>query len=130
MDISQVAGSSFVAQSVSDVSQTRPQSQVDAKQSSVDTTKQTAVPKDQTAVAAPEQPSQKELQRAIDRINNTIKAFNPSLDFSIDSITKQIVVQVTDKDTKEVVRQIPSEEVLHIARTLDVLQGLLIKQIA
>jgi flagellar protein FlaG len=37
-------------------------------------------------------------------------------------------VQVSDKTTQELVRQIPSEEVLNIARTLEVLQGLLIRQ--
>jgi len=38
------------------------------------------------------------------------------------------VVKVVDLETKEVIRQIPSPEVLEIAKAVDQLQGLLIRQ--
>jgi len=49
------------------------------------------------------------------------------LKFSVDEGTGIHVVQVIDQSSKEVIRQIPSEEVIHIANGLDQLQGLLIK---
>jgi len=38
------------------------------------------------------------------------------------------VVRVLDDATKEVIRQIPSEEALEIAKALDKLQGVLLRQ--
>jgi len=40
------------------------------------------------------------------------------------------VVKVVDKETKEVIRQMPSKEVVELAKALDKLQGLMIKQTA
>ena len=39
-----------------------------------------------------------------------------------------MIVKVMDNATKEVIRQIPSVEMLAIAKALDKIQGLLIKQ--
>jgi flagellar protein FlaG len=39
-----------------------------------------------------------------------------------------MVVKVVDTETDQVIRQIPSEEMLAIARNIDRLQGLLVKQ--
>ena len=47
---------------------------------------------------------------------------------SLDDDTGITVVKVVDKNTKEVVRQIPSEEMLAIAKALDTVQGLLVRQ--
>jgi len=48
--------------------------------------------------------------------------------FPFDDDTGRTVVKVVDASTDEVIRQIPSEEVLAIAKALDKLQGVLIKQ--
>jgi flagellar protein FlaG len=40
------------------------------------------------------------------------------------------VVKVIDQNTQEVVRQIPSKEALEIAKSLDKMRGLLIRQTA
>lgn len=52
----------------------------------------------------------------------------PQLAFSIDDATEKLVVRITDASTGELIRQLPSEEALAIARSLDKLQGLLLKQ--
>lgn len=70
---------------------------------------------------------QRELQESVDVVNEAVKVFNSSVRFSIDEDTKQRVVRVVDLETDEVIRQIPSEEVLAIAKVFDKLQGLLIK---
>jgi hypothetical protein len=43
--------------------------------------------------------------------------------------TGQLVVKIIDRTTKEVIRQMPSEEMLAIAKTLDSIKGLFVKQI-
>lgn len=46
--------------------------------------------------------------------------------FSVDSETNSTVVRVIDSDTKELIRQIPSEELLAISRRLEAATGLLL----
>ncbi|MFZ6640734.1 flagellar protein FlaG [Undibacterium sp. TC4M20W] len=66
--------------------------------------------------------------KAVDDINKTIQSLSQSLEFSVEEHSNKVVVKVVDLQTKEVLRQIPSEEALEISRSLDKLQGLLIKQ--
>jgi len=47
------------------------------------------------------------------------------LQFSIDEDTGKTIIKVMDVHTEEVIRQIPTEEAVKIARTLDKVQGLL-----
>ena len=62
------------------------------------------------------------------QIQDVIKQTANSLQFSIDEDIGVAVVKVIDTESKKVIRQIPSEEVIDIAKALDKLQGLLVKQ--
>lgn len=77
---------------------------------------------------AAEAPSVDKVKQATELINKTIQSMSRSLEFTVDEGSKEIVVKVVDKDTGDVIRQIPSEETLQIAKALDHLQGLIIKQ--
>ncbi|HTN67762.1 MAG TPA: flagellar protein FlaG [Burkholderiaceae bacterium] len=68
------------------------------------------------------------LDEAVKNINNTIRALSQNLEFSIDGDSNRTVVKVVDQQTKEIIRQMPSAEALEIARALDRVQGLLIRQ--
>jgi flagellar protein FlaG len=80
--------------------------------------------------AAGPQPSRDDLNAAVKKINESMPPSAQSLQFSIDEDSKDIVVKVIDQSTKEVVRQIPTEEALEIAKSLDKMRGLLIRQTA
>ena len=81
------------------------------------------------AVLAPgEVPNAEQLKQATDLINSTIQSLSRNLEFTVDSSTHTTVVKVMDVDTNQLIRQIPSQEVLAIAKALDNLQGLLIRQ--
>ncbi|MBS0348328.1 MAG: flagellar protein FlaG [Proteobacteria bacterium] len=69
-----------------------------------------------------------QLAQAVTQIQDVIKQTAQSLQFSIDEDTGSTVVKVVDTESKKVLRQIPSEEVLAIAKALDKLQGLLVRQ--
>ena len=69
-----------------------------------------------------------ELQRALDEVRRAVEPVARNLQFAVDEDSGRTVVKVIDTSTKEVIRQIPSEEVLSIAKALDTLKGLLIKQ--
>ncbi len=76
----------------------------------------------------PPEPSAKELQEALDIIEQAVRTATDELNFSIDEESGRTVIKVIDKTTDEVIRQFPSKEALDIARALDKLQGLLIKE--
>lgn len=69
-----------------------------------------------------------DVQLAMDEVRAAIAPVAQDLLFSIDEDTGKTVVKVVDASTDEVIRQIPSEEIISIAKALDKLQGLLLKQ--
>lgn len=56
------------------------------------------------------------------KFENEVKSFlkdnSLSIEFAIDDSTKKMVMKLIDENTKEVVKQFPSEISLHIARIL------------
>ena len=70
----------------------------------------------------------KELEAAVQKVQNFTQNVAKELQFDIDKDSGRTVVKVVDISTKEVIRQIPSEEMLAMAKALDQIQGLLVKQ--
>ena len=73
-------------------------------------------------------PDLAQVTEAVKNINKTMQALSQNLEFSIDADSKQTIVKVVDQQTQEVIRQMPSAEALEIAKALDRVQGLLIRQ--
>lgn len=71
--------------------------------------------------------SPEELQKAADKVNTVVNLYASELKFTVDD-KEGVVVKVINTDTKEVIRQIPSEEMLKIAKSIDQLRGLLVHQ--
>lgn len=71
---------------------------------------------------------QQELERAVKNVNEFVKPINNTLSFNLDQDTGQTVIKVVDLSTHEVIKQIPSEEMLAIAKALDTMKGLLVQQ--
>ena len=65
---------------------------------------------------------------AVRESNEAFRKLSTGVEFSLDEGTGRVVVRVIAKDTNEILRQIPSEEMLAIARAIDRVQGLLIQQ--
>jgi flagellar protein FlaG len=77
------------------------------------------------------QPSSEQLKKAADNINQAMQQSNQNLEFefTMDTDTKKAIVRVVDTKTGELIRQIPSEETLAIARSIDQFRhGLLLSQ--
>lgn len=79
----------------------------------------------QTAV---NQVSREDVNNAVKATNEFVGSINDALQFSIDDETGKTIVKVIDSNTKEVIKQIPSEEMIAIAKALDKLKGLLLQQ--
>ncbi|ATE59437.1 flagellar protein FlaG [Thauera sinica] len=73
-------------------------------------------------------PGAGELQKALEDVARAVAPMAQSLEFSLDKDSGRTVVKVMDTETNEVIRQIPSEEVLAISKAVDKLKGLLLKQ--
>lgn len=71
---------------------------------------------------------QRQLEAAVKAVQEFTQPMAGSLEFSLDDESGKTIVKVVDTSTDEVIRQIPSEEMLEIARALDRLQGLLVRQ--
>lgn len=67
-------------------------------------------------------------QEAVKAINEVMQVLSTSLQFKVDHDSGRTVVKVVDTDSGEVLRQIPSETTLQIARSLDKLTGHLVNQ--
>jgi len=48
-----------------------------------------------------------------------------NLSFSVDEVTNQLIVIVSDKESGKVIKQIPSETILKVAHSLEALKGIL-----
>jgi flagellar protein FlaG len=84
----------------------------------------------QPAVQSPAPaPSSEEVREAADKINKVLQSLvSSNLQFSVDQDSGQTIVRVVETETKDVIRQIPNEEALAIAKSLGKFQGLLIEQ--
>ena len=63
-------------------------------------------------------------------LNKQMEASKRGLGFSYDESKQTAVVKVTDAATGEVVRQIPTEQVLKMAHQIDTYKGMLYNKVA
>lgn len=68
---------------------------------------------------------QRQLQEAVAELNKQMEHTGVSLGFSIDESIGRSIVKVVNKDTGELVRQIPSEDVVRVAHSIESLKGIL-----
>lgn len=73
-------------------------------------------------------PDPQQIRQALESIKAAVPAAASALQFSLDDQTGKTIVRVTDSETGELIRQIPSEELLEIAHAVDKFQSLLLKQ--
>jgi len=106
--------------------------QVSSEASFVPRDAKVAVPAQEkvTAAESAKPTNQEQLKDAVKSVREFVQPFNNNLEFSISDETKGVVVKIVDSSTKEVIRQIPSEEMLAMAKALDNIKGLFIKQMA
>jgi len=79
---------------------------------------QQAKPAQQSAIQQTE-----EIEVAVEKLASFAQSLQRALSFSVDDITGQTILVVTDSESEEVVRQIPSEELVQLARKLQELEA-------
>lgn len=79
-------------------------------------------------VAQSSKPSKDAIAKAAEDIQNFVKDMGRNLNFSVDEVTGYNVVRVINPETNELIRQLPSEELLKIARNMKDLGNVLVNQ--
>lgn len=67
------------------------------------------------------------VEDAVKRLADFVAPTQSQISFSIDEESGMRIVKILDTQSKEVIRQFPSEEAVALALALDKIQGLLIK---
>lgn len=84
------------------------------------------------ARAAPVQETTAPTRQAVDQaarhIEDFVRSVGRSLDFSVDASSGHSVLRVVDPNSGEVIRQLPADETLRIARSIDYFQSMLVHQ--
>lgn len=63
-------------------------------------------------------PAKDQVKAVVEQIDSFLKAAGRELQFQVDEESGEIIVRVRDPATGDVIRQIPGEEALRMARTL------------
>jgi len=79
---------------------------------------------DQPVVTPTEQP-EIDVAQVVGQLSDFASAFQRNLSFSVNSDTGQTIIVVSDSETDEVIRQIPSEFAVQLAQNLDRLRDTL-----
>ena len=67
------------------------------------------------------------VEAAASSIQEFVQSIRRNLNFDVDDSSGRVVVQVTDTESGEVIRQIPSEDALKLAESLSEMRSLLFK---
>lgn len=65
----------------------------------------------------------KPLEQALEDVNNSLKAWSTGMRFDIDPDAQRVVVSIIDSESGEVLRTVPSDAVIKIAKMIVQLQG-------
>ena len=74
--------------------------------------------------------AQQNLAAAVNLLNEQMVSTKRGLGFSFDNATNGPVIKVSNTNTGEVIRQIPTADVLHMAHKIDDLKGILYNKVA
>lgn len=85
-------------------------------------TVQPATPAKSQESDSPSQPSTENLVNLVDQANHAMQSRSSTLKFTMAEGTDTYVVRIEDSETGELIRQIPSEQMIAIAKALDELK--------
>ncbi len=105
-------GVSAPASRTQDIADTRP-AQADARQAELLQNKGTS------------EPNREQVLAAVTDMQDFVQATHHNIQFQLDEDSGRMLVKVTERDTGEVIRQIPSEEAVRLAESLSEIRSLL-----
>ena len=70
-------------------------------------------------------PEQKEVEVAVEELNNALDTLNVQRHFSVEKDLNKVVVKLLDSESKDVIRQFPSEEAISLSKNIKEMVGML-----
>ena len=71
-----------------------------------------------------------QVETAVKQVNETLQLRSIGIQFEIDKDTDKVIVKVIDRNSGVVIRQVPNEEVVRIAKVMGEMSGLLVDDAA
>ena len=71
--------------------------------------------------------SRDQVESAVSTIQEFVQSVRRNINFSVEDTSGRVVVKVTDSNSGDIIRQIPSEEALQLAESLEEVRSLLFK---
>ncbi len=72
--------------------------------------------------------SEQHIKAEISKANNRLKRHNTKCEFGYHEKTKRVTIKIMDKDTEEVIREIPPEKTLEMIQKMWELAGILVDE--
>lgn len=69
-----------------------------------------------------------QVQATVARLQETLKQVDPRIEISLEKDINQVIFRVVDKESGELIRQIPSEKAVELARLFSGHSGLLVEE--
>jgi flagellar protein FlaG len=79
---------------------------------------------------ATKKPNKDQIDGMVHDLNKSMQEIGTHVSFSVDTETNRTIIKVIDTTTKEVVRQIPPENMLRVSENITKLLGLMVDQAA
>ena len=73
-------------------------------------------------------PGSEQIEEAVSRLQNTFQDVEPRIELSVDKELNQVIVRVFDEESGDLIRQIPSEEILKLDRFFADQSGLFVEE--
>jgi flagellar protein FlaG len=77
---------------------------------------------------APAAVDQKEVTRVIHQVSQELQKTNPELQMEVDSDLDRVIIKIVDGQSGQVIRQIPAQDLVNLAKQLKGLNGLLVEK--
>ncbi|MDG9924784.1 MULTISPECIES: flagellar protein FlaG [unclassified Pseudomonas] len=81
----------------------------------------------QAAAAGQGGASREQVESAVSTIQEFVQSVRRNVNFTLEDASGRVVVKVTDASSGDIIRQIPSEEALQLAESLEEVRSLLFK---
>ena len=73
-------------------------------------------------------PGPEQIEEVVTRLQNTFQDVEPRIELSVDKELNQVIVRVFDEESGDLIRQIPSEEILKLDRFFADQSGLFVEE--
>ncbi|TXI96996.1 MAG: flagellar protein FlaG [Burkholderiaceae bacterium] len=130
MNINQVTGNLLPTPAPAANVEARPVSQANPSSSSLASVNESKRSTENNSRISNKELSEAEVRKTVEQLNQQLSQVmnaNNDVNFKVDKGSGRMVIQVVDRETNTVIRQIPSKEIIEISKALEGKTGVLLK---